>query len=152
MRTAPFLCLIIRARSSATHHYALQTKPHGNGIAVIILSHKAKLKIMANKDTFSRSALDYHCLYGKPGKIEVNPTKPLANQTDLALAYTPGVATICDAIVKDPLAARAYTARGNLVAVVTNWHSGFGAWQHRRFGRQAGHGRQGGIVQEIRRY
>ena len=75
---------------------------------------------MANKDTFSRSALDYHCLYGKPGKIEVNPTKPLANQTDLALAYTPGVATICDAIVKDPLAARAYTARGNLVAVVTN--------------------------------
>jgi malate dehydrogenase (oxaloacetate-decarboxylating)(NADP+) len=75
---------------------------------------------MPSKDMFSRAALDYHCLYGKAGKIEVNPTKPLANQTDLALAYTPGVAAVCHAIAKDPLAARAYTARGNLVAVITN--------------------------------
>lgn len=64
-------------------------------------------------------ALEYHRL-PKPGKIEVVPTKPLANQHDLALAYSPGVAAACEAIAKDESKARELTARGNLVAVVTN--------------------------------
>jgi len=57
---------------------------------------------------------------GRKGKIEVNATKPCNTQLDLALAYTPGVAEPCREIVKDPQASYAYTARGNLVAVITN--------------------------------
>src|SRR4051812_20863977 len=68
---------------------------------------------------FHDAALDYHRL-PRPGKIEVTPTKPLANQRDLALAYTPGVADVCDAIVANPADAAKYTARGNLVGVITN--------------------------------
>ena len=66
-----------------------------------------------------QSALDYH-RYPTPGKIEVNPTKPLANQRDLALAYSPGVAAACEAIVADPREVSTLTARANLVAVLTN--------------------------------
>jgi malate dehydrogenase (oxaloacetate-decarboxylating)(NADP+) len=65
------------------------------------------------------SALRYHRL-PRPGKIEVVPTKPLATQRDLSLAYSPGVAAACTAIVADPAAAAEMTARANLVAVVTN--------------------------------
>jgi malate dehydrogenase (oxaloacetate-decarboxylating)(NADP+) len=65
------------------------------------------------------SALEYHRL-PKPGKIAVTPTKALVTQRDLALAYSPGVAAACDAIVDDPGEARMLTARGNLVAVITN--------------------------------
>ncbi len=64
-------------------------------------------------------ALRYH-EEGKPGKIEVVPTKPVSSQYDLALAYSPGVAEPCRAIAADPDAAYRYTAKGNLVAVVTN--------------------------------
>ena len=66
-----------------------------------------------------QQALDYH-ERGRPGKISVTPTKQLVNQRDLALAYSPGVAAACEEIVADPLNAFRYTARGNLVAVVTN--------------------------------
>ncbi|MFC4159417.1 NADP-dependent malic enzyme [Chitinimonas lacunae] len=66
-----------------------------------------------------KSALHYH-EFPRPGKIQVAPTKPLASQRDLALAYSPGVAAACDAIVEDPLNAYKYTARGNLVAVISN--------------------------------
>ncbi|WP_374346992.1 NADP-dependent malic enzyme [Chitinimonas sp.] len=66
-----------------------------------------------------KSALEYH-QFPKPGKIQVAPTKPLSSQRDLALAYSPGVAAACDAIVEDPLNAYKYTARGNLVAVISN--------------------------------
>ncbi len=66
-----------------------------------------------------QQALDYH-EKGRPGKISVTPTKQLVNQRDLALAYSPGVAAACEEIVADPLNAFRYTARGNLVAVVTN--------------------------------
>ena len=66
-----------------------------------------------------KAALDYHRL-PTPGKIAVTATKGLLNQRDLALAYTPGVATVCQAIADDPAAARDYTSRGNLVAVITN--------------------------------
>ncbi|WP_193368076.1 NADP-dependent malic enzyme [Pelagibius marinus] len=65
------------------------------------------------------AALAYHRL-PKPGKLEISATKPLANQRDLALAYSPGVAAACDAIAADPAEASTLTARGNLVAVVTN--------------------------------
>ena len=64
-------------------------------------------------------ALDYHS-GGRPGKIEVVPTKPTATQRDLALAYTPGVAKPCLEIARDPGEVYKYTAKGNLVAVITN--------------------------------
>src|SRR5512143_106449 len=65
------------------------------------------------------AALEYHRL-PRPGKISVTPTKGLINQRDLALAYSPGVAAACDAIVADPREAGTLTSRSNLVAVVTN--------------------------------
>src|SRR5437773_1887225 len=66
-----------------------------------------------------QEALDYHA-QGRPGKIQVSPTKPFKNQRDLSLAYTPGVAEPCREIAARPEEAYAYTAKGNLVAVVTN--------------------------------
>src|SRR5689334_11818715 len=66
-----------------------------------------------------QEALDYHS-QGRPGKIQVSPTKPFKNQRDLSLAYTPGVAEPCLEIAKRPEDAYKYTARGNLVAVVSN--------------------------------
>jgi len=66
-----------------------------------------------------KAALDYH-EFPKPGKLEVRATKPMANQRDLARAYSPGVAEACTEIHADETAARRYTARGNLVGVVTN--------------------------------
>ena len=66
-----------------------------------------------------RAALDYH-EFPTPGKIAIAPTKQLVNQHDLALAYSPGVAAACEEIVADPANAYKYTARGNLVAVITN--------------------------------
>src|SRR5689334_8592942 len=70
-------------------------------------------------DTLRKAALDYH-RYPTPGKIAIEPTKGLINQRDLALAYTPGVAIACQEIVANPAEARNLTARGNLVAVITN--------------------------------
>ena len=66
-----------------------------------------------------RAALEYH-QFPTPGKLQISATKQLTNQRDLALAYSPGVAAPCEEIVKDPDAAYKYTARGNLVAVITN--------------------------------
>ncbi len=66
-----------------------------------------------------QDALDYH-RQGRKGKIEVVPTKPCRTQADLSLAYTPGVAEPCREIAKSPELAFEYTARGNLVAIVTN--------------------------------
>ncbi|GAA5177338.1 NADP-dependent malic enzyme [Niveibacterium umoris] len=68
---------------------------------------------------FEAAALEYHRA-GKPGKIAVTPTKALTNQQDLSLAYSPGVAAACNAIVADPAEAGTLTARANLIAVVTN--------------------------------
>ncbi|WKU19168.1 NADP-dependent malic enzyme [Advenella alkanexedens] len=65
------------------------------------------------------AALEYH-KKGRPGKVSVTPTKQLSNQRDLALAYSPGVAAACDEIVSNPVNAIQYTARGNLVGVITN--------------------------------
>ena len=70
-------------------------------------------------DDFRRAALDYHRL-PRPGKLAIEPTKRMATQRDLALAYSPGVAAACEAIKADPDCARDFTARGNLVAVISN--------------------------------
>lgn len=70
-------------------------------------------------DELTDGALRYHRI-PRPGKIEVVPTKPLATQRDLSLAYSPGVAAACNEIVRDPATAAELTARANLVAVVTN--------------------------------
>ncbi|WP_067732928.1 NADP-dependent malic enzyme [Novosphingobium naphthalenivorans] len=70
-------------------------------------------------DTLRRAALDYHRL-PSPGKIAIEPTKRMVNQRDLALAYSPGVAAPCEEIAADASKAMDYTARGNLVAVITN--------------------------------
>ncbi len=66
-----------------------------------------------------KEALLFHSS-GRPGKIEITPTKPMATQRDLSLAYSPGVAVPVIAISKDPAAAYDYTTKGNLVAVVSN--------------------------------
>ncbi len=65
------------------------------------------------------SSLHYH-RYPKPGKLAIQATKPLANQRDLAMAYSPGVAFACEEIVNDPTSAAEFTSRGNLVGVITN--------------------------------
>ena len=64
-------------------------------------------------------ALAFHAT-GKPGKLEITPTKPMATQRDLSLAYSPGVAVPVLAIAQDPSRAFDYTAKGNFVAVITN--------------------------------
>nr|WP_308874704.1 NADP-dependent malic enzyme [Thiothrix subterranea] len=71
------------------------------------------------KDELDQAALDYH-RFPQPGKLEVTPTKNMANQRDLALAYSPGVAAASLAIAADPACAADYTSRGNLVAVISN--------------------------------
>ena len=73
---------------------------------------------MSNED-FKQAALDYHRM-SPPGKIKVTATKPMLTQRDLSLAYSPGVAHACEAILADPQQASELTARGNLVAVISN--------------------------------
>ncbi len=70
-------------------------------------------------DDFRDSSLHYH-QFPQPGKLAIKATKPLANQRDLAMAYSPGVAFACEEIAADPAQAAAYTSRGNLVGVITN--------------------------------
>jgi malate dehydrogenase (oxaloacetate-decarboxylating)(NADP+) len=74
---------------------------------------------MNSKEALNKAALDYH-EFPTPGKLSITPTKQLINQSDLALAYSPGVAAACEAIVEDPLNVFRYTARGNLVGVISN--------------------------------
>ena len=70
-------------------------------------------------EDFRKAALDYH-RYPRPGKLAIEPTKRMATQRDLGLAYSPGVAAACEEIAASPDAAWDYTARGNMVAVITN--------------------------------
>ena len=74
---------------------------------------------MADQETLKDMALHYH-RYPRAGKLQVSATKPLGNQRDLALAYSPGVAFACEAIVEDPAEAGSLTNRSNLVAVISN--------------------------------
>ena len=76
-------------------------------------------KLTEAEEALRDAARDYHRL-PTPGKISVNPTKPLSNQRDLSLAYSPGVAYPCLDIFADPTTAALYTSRGNLVGVITN--------------------------------
>src|SRR6201995_6100641 len=74
----------------------------------------------AIKPTFTEEdALSFH-MQGRPGKIEIVATKPLTTQHDLSLAYSPGVAWPCLHIHRDPATAYDYTAKGNIVAVISN--------------------------------
>ncbi len=77
------------------------------------------------ENPLNEAALHYH-EFPKPGKLEIRPTKPLANPRDLSLAYSPGVADVSLAIQKDPRTASRYTAKGNLVGVVTNGSAALG--------------------------
>jgi malate dehydrogenase (oxaloacetate-decarboxylating)(NADP+) len=70
-------------------------------------------------EDFRKAALDYH-RYPRPGKLSIEPTKRMATQRDLGLAYSPGVAAACEEIAANPDTAHDYTARGNMVAVITN--------------------------------
>ncbi|GAB0113012.1 NADP-dependent malic enzyme [Acidisoma sp. C75] len=70
-------------------------------------------------ENLRKAALDYH-RYPRPGKLAIEPTKRMATQRDLSLAYSPGVAAACQAIVANPDEAKLYTARGNLVGVISN--------------------------------
>ncbi|HEV7123385.1 MAG TPA: NADP-dependent malic enzyme, partial [Rhodanobacter sp.] len=74
---------------------------------------------MALSEELRLAALEYH-RHPRPGKIKITPTTALLTQRDLSLAYSPGVAAACDAIVEDPGAAADYTVRSNLVGVITN--------------------------------
>ena len=74
---------------------------------------------MSYSEDLHAAALAYHRL-PRPGKLEIQATKPLANQRDLALAYSPGVACACTEIAKNPAEAASLTSRANLVAVVSN--------------------------------
>ncbi|MCB1563501.1 MAG: NADP-dependent malic enzyme, partial [Alphaproteobacteria bacterium] len=78
-----------------------------------------KTKETSKKNALREDALEYH-KFPQPGKIAIRATTPLATQRDLALAYSPGVAAPCEEIEKDPKTAYDYTAKGNLVAVITN--------------------------------
>ena len=69
--------------------------------------------------SLEKEALEFHAR-GRPGKIEITATKPLTTQHDLALAYSPGVAAPCLKISADPACAYDYTAKGNVVAVISN--------------------------------
>src|SRR5216110_2739178 len=74
---------------------------------------------MAMDKDFRKAALDYHRL-PRPGKLAIEPTKRMATQRDLALAYSPGVAAACQEIAANPDTAHDYTTRGNLVGVISN--------------------------------
>jgi malate dehydrogenase (oxaloacetate-decarboxylating)(NADP+) len=79
----------------------------------------AKKTENAGPSVSAQEALEFHAS-GRPGKLEINPTKPMATQRDLSLAYSPGVAVPVKAIAEDPSRAFDYTTRGNMVAVITN--------------------------------
>ena len=83
------------------------------------MTSQAKPALSAAEQALKDAALEYHRSPTR-GKISVTPTKPLSNQRDLSLAYSPGVAYACLAIEEDPSLAAEFTSRGNLVGVVTN--------------------------------
>ena len=97
------------------------------------------------------AALNYHEA-GRPGKIEVKPTKAYRTQTDLSLAYSPGVAYPCLEIQQNPDDAYRYTDKGNLVAVISNGTAVLGgAWRYRRHEWKTCNGGQRPAVQNLRR-
>ncbi len=103
------------------------------------------------RPTFTeQEALLFH-QRGKPGKLEINPTKPMATQRDLSLAYSPGVAVPVRKIAENPDTAYDYTTKGNLVAVISNGTAILGLRRSGGACLQAGDGRQGRALQALRR-
>ncbi len=98
-----------------------------------------------------QAALDYH-EFPKPGKLEIRATKPLANGRDLSRAYSPGVAEACLEIKADPATASRYTARGNLVAVVSNGTAVLGLGNIGALASKPVMEGKGRPLQEIRQY
>ena len=89
-------------------------------LASVITPKRAfRLSRPALKSSFDQQALDYHSL-PEPGKFRIVPTKPMENQLDLSLAYSPHVAVPCSLINKEPELAYEYTGKGNSVAVISN--------------------------------
>ena len=103
------------------------------------------------KESLKKAALDYH-EFPTPGKLSITATKQLLNQSDLALAYSPGVAAACEAIVEDLLNVYRFTARGNLVGVITNGTAVLGLGSIGPLAAKPVSGRQGDPVQEVRRH
>ena len=93
--------------------------PHTAPVAAPVAATAAETKSSNKAAELRRAALEYH-EFPTPGKLQVTATKQMINQRDLALAYSPGVAAACEEIVADPANAFRYTARGNLVGVITN--------------------------------
>jgi malate dehydrogenase (oxaloacetate-decarboxylating)(NADP+) len=89
------------------------------GVRAAWPAHGDNMPTSDAKAALRRAALEYH-EFPRPGKISVTPTKQLTNQRDLALAYSPGVAAACEDIVENPANAARFTARANLVGVITN--------------------------------
>src|SRR5258706_15418151 len=100
------------------------------------------------EDQLRIDALEYH-EFPTPGKISIAPTKALANQRDLSLAYSPGVAYACTAIQEDPSLAAKYTSRGNLVAVITNGSAGLGPGNIGALGGKPGMEGKGCLVKKF---
>ena len=85
-------------------------------------------------EEYREKALQYH-LKPTPGKLRIEATTPLTSQQDLALAYSPGVAYPCEEIVADPINARLYTAKANLIGVITNGTAVLGLGNIGKIGR-----------------
>ena len=94
-----------------------------------------------DKEELKQAALEYHKI-SPEGKLAIIATKPMETQRDLALAYSPGVAAACEEIAQDASTASLYTARGNLLAVISKRHRGFGAGGDWSVGKQACDGGQ----------
>ena len=128
---------------SARHACNRPSPPRGRGDTA------RRLRTGMDED-FRKAALDYHRL-PRPGKLSVEPTKRMASQRDLALAYSPGVAAACEAIAADPdSGARLYRARQSRRGGLER-HRGARPRQYRAARGQAGDGGQGGALQEVRR-
>ena len=104
----------------------------GKALRCILLLYPSLLTSVADsmKKSLKQDALNFHAT-GRPGKLEIAPTKPLTTQRDLSLVYSPGVAEPCLAIEASPDKAYDYTAKGNLVAVISNGTAVLGL-EHRR--------------------
>jgi malate dehydrogenase (oxaloacetate-decarboxylating)(NADP+) len=103
-----------------THHARVASRRRGPGNDAPERAIRGENAVSGNiSDDLKNGALFYH-RNPRPGKLEIQPTKPLGNQRDLALAYSPGVAAACEAIAADPDEAATLTTRQNLVAVVSN--------------------------------
>jgi malate dehydrogenase (oxaloacetate-decarboxylating)(NADP+) len=98
-----------------------------------------------HKELRKEQALEYHSS-GRPGKIEVVPTKEAKTQRDLSLAYSPGVAEPCKEIANNVEDVYKYTAKGNLVGVISNGTAVIGAGRYWPGSQQTGNGRERGIV------